>query len=76
MFPLYFMILFWVYQDDSFGTQSFVNTQYVEKGECEMYIEDTKNLMKDHNSDIKDIYGWCVREDWPFPPPAQPKGSI
>ena len=76
MFPLYFMLFFFVLTDGTVSTQSYVNYDYVDKGLCEQYLEDTKQIVIQSHGDIAKIYGWCVEKDWPFPPDAQPKGSI
>ena len=76
MFPLYFMLFFFVLSDGSVGTQSYVNYRYVDKGLCEQYLEDTKQIVIQTYGNIEKIHGWCVEKDWPFQPDAQPKGSI
>lgn len=75
MFPLYFMIFFFIRTDGTFGSQTFVNSEYVAPGLCEMYIEDTKETLIQHDSSISKITGWCEKRDWPFESDAQPKGS-
>lgn len=76
MYTLYFMIFLMVFTDGSIGTQAFVNESYVEKGTCEQYLPESTEIMKQHTPNLSKIQGWCVQEDWPFEPDAQPKGSI